>query len=311
MYLFTNVLGAFVFDEKFNVVDSILFRDIEEFQNKEDSIKKLKNKHPNAKEADENSLKNILMHFKNSKFFSDFYNKNIELTKIDLRNSVTKDILLIQSINSVEETDKAISLLIKRLREWYQLHNPEFSRATNDNEKFVEEILDKEKSELLKKLDIGQKNSVGADLAQEDLEPIKSLAHQVNDLIQLRKVQIEYISSLMDELCPNLKAVCDVIVGAKLIEHAGSLKRLSELPASTIQILGAETALFRHMKTGSKMPKHGVIISHSLIAKAPMKMHGKIARALADKISIAAKVDYFKGKFIGDELIKSLEEKFK
>ena len=311
MYLFTNVLGAFVFDDKFNVVDSILFNDIEEYQNKEKSVEKLKSKHKNLKETDENSLKNILIHFKNNNFFTDFYSKNIELTKIDLRNSVTKDILLMQSINSVEETDKAVSILIKRLREWYQLHNPEFSRATDDNEEFVKEILDKKKSELLKKLSIEQKNSVGADLAQEDLEPIKSLAHQVYDLIQLRKAQIQYISTLMDGLCPNLKAVCDVIVGAKLIEHAGSLKRLSEMPASTIQILGAETALFRHMKTGSRPPKHGVIIGHSLIAKAPMKMHGRVARALADKISIAAKVDYFRGKFIGDKLIKLLEEKFK
>jgi nucleolar protein 56 len=82
------------------------------------------------------------------------------------------------------------------------------------------------------------------------------------------------------------------------------------MPASTIQILGAEKALFRHMKTGAKPPRHGIIISHPLIARAPDKMHGKIARALADKLSIASKVDYFKGNFIGDKLKKSLEEKF-
>ena len=114
----------------------------------------------------------------------------------------------------------------------------------------------------------------------------------------------------MDELCPNTKAVCGVLTGAKLIEHAGSLKRLSEMPASTIQILGAEKALFRHMKTGAKPPRHGIIVHHPLIAKAPEKIHGKIARALADKISIASKVDYFQGKFIGDKLKKELEDKF-
>ena len=115
MYLFTNVLGAFVFDEKFNVIDEILFNNIDNYQNKEKSIEKLKNKHKNLKEIDENSLKNILIHFKNSKFFNDFYQKNIELTKIDLRKSVTMDILRIQSVNSEKEIDKAISLLIKRL----------------------------------------------------------------------------------------------------------------------------------------------------------------------------------------------------
>jgi nucleolar protein 56 len=257
------------------------------------------------------------MHFKNSKFFNDFYQKNIELTKIDLRNSVTKDILLMQSINSVEETDKAVSILIKRLREWYQLHNPEFSRATDDNEKFVEGILNNEKNELLGKLKINPKDSVGADLAQEDLEPIKSLAHQVYDLIQLRKAQIEYISTLMDGLCPNLKAVCDVIVGAKLIEHAGSLKRLSEMPASTIQILGAEKALFRSLKTGSQPPKHGLLFQHTLVHAAPRWQRGKIARAISTKAAIAARVDIFgagKNQMLFEKLnirIKEIGEKYK
>ena len=114
----------------------------------------------------------------------------------------------------------------------------------------------------------------------------------------------------MDGLCPNTKAICGAYLGAKLIEHAGSFKRLSEMPASTIQILGAEKALFRHLKTGAKPPRHGLIVNHLLIANAPDSMHGKIARALADKIAIASKVDYFKGNFIGDKLIKELEQKF-
>ena len=151
---------------------------------------------------------------------------------------------------------------------------------------------------------------MGDDLKKEDLGPIRSFTHQIYDLCQLRKAQMDYVSALMDRICPNTKAVCDVLTGARLIERAGSLKRLSEMPASTIQILGAEKALFRHMKTGSRPPRHGVIIHHPLIAKAPEGMHGRIARALADKISIASKIDYFQGKFIGDRLRKELEEKF-
>lgn len=310
MHLFTNIIGAFVFDDKFSVIDKILFNDIGEYNNKEKFIDKLKNKHHNLKEPDENSEKKILAYFKNPEFFSSFYNKNIELTKVGLKNSVTSDSLLIKSINSIDEINKVINILAKVLREWYQLHNPEFSMATHEHEKFVEEILNNEKSELLQKLNIDPKDSIGADLSQENLEPIRSLAHQLYGLIKLREAQVEYSSLLMDELCPNLKAVCGIIVGAKLIEHAGSLKRLSEMPASTIQVLGAETALFRHMKTGSKMPKHGIIIGHSLIAKAPFKMHGRIARALSDKISIASRVDYFKGQFIGNKLKEELEKKF-
>lgn len=310
MYLFSNMLGVFVFNEKLEVVDEVLFKDLEAYKNKERTIEIAKDKHKNLKEPGEKELKNMLLHFKNKKFLTEFHDKNLELTKSDVKNSVNDDVLLIQAIKSVDELDKAINLLVKRLREWYELHNPETSRAVESHEEFIETILDKEKNELLKELKIDASSSIGADLNQENLEPIKGLIHQIHDLYQLRKSQLEYISTLMDGLCPNVKAVCDVTVGAKLIEHAGSLKRLSEMASSTIQILGAEKALFRHMKTGAKPPRHGVIVNHALIAGVPDKMHGKVARSLADKISIAAKVDYFQGKFIGDKLRKVLEDKF-
>ncbi|MBI2653657.1 hypothetical protein HYX02_02485 [Candidatus Woesearchaeota archaeon] len=310
MYIFSNVIGVFVFDDKFDVVDETLFKEIGGYKSRENLIEKIRDKHKNLKELDEKALKSILLHFKNRKYFNNFYSQNIQLTKIDVKNSVTNDILIIHSIKLVDELDKAINLLIKKLREWYELHNPEFSVAVQNHEKFVEEILEKEKSELLNQLKINPNDSMGADLGQEDTEPIKSLAHQIYDLYQLKKEQLNYISTLMDEICQNIKAVCGVAVAAKLIERAGSLKRLSEMPASTIQILGAETALFRHLKTGAKPPRHGVIVHHPLIAQAPNKMHGKIARTLADKISIAVKVDYFQGKFIGDKLRKELEKKF-
>lgn len=310
MYIFSNIIGIFVFDDKFKIVDEILFKDFEDYQKKDKFIQQIQNKHKNLKELDDEAIKKILFYFKNKKFFFDFRNKNLQLAKLDVKNSVIDDVLIIQAINTIVELDKAINILAKRLREWYELYNPEFSRTMENHEKFVEGILDKDKNELLEKLSVNASDSIGADLEQEDIEPIKSLGHQIYDLYQLRKSQLEYISTLMDKFCPNTKAVCGVLVGASLIEHAGSLKRLSEMPASTIQILGAEKALFRHMKTGAKSPRHGLIVNHPLIAKAPDRMHGKIARALADKISIASKIDYFQGKFIGDKLIKELEEKF-
>ena len=311
MYLFSNILGVFVFDESFNIADELSFEDINDYKNKDEFIQKLKHKHKNLKEPDKKELKKILINFRDSRFFSDFYSKNLQLTKLAVKNSVNEDNLIIQSIKSIDELDKAINLLAKRLREWYDLYNPEFSRSVENHEKFTEEILESQKGELLKKINVKMEDSFGADFEQENLAPIRNLTHQIYDLYQLRKNQLGYISKLMDEYCQNIKAICDVMIAAKLLEHAGSLKRLSEMPASTIQILGAEKALFRHMKTGARSPKHGVIVSHSLIAKAPMSMHGKVARSLADKISIAAKVDYFKGQFIGDKLRKDLEEKFR
>ena len=310
MYIFSDILGVFVFDERIDLVEEILFKGIEDPKGRENFIERMRNKHKSLKEPDEIIAKRILLYFKNKKFFGEFYNKNLQLTKSDVKNSVSDDVLLIQSINLIDDLDKAINLLVKRLREWYELHNPEFSRATEKHEKFVMEMLEKDKNELLNEIGVNPQESFGADLAQENLEPIKSLAHQIFDLYQLRKLQEDYISALMDELCPNMKAICGALLAARLVEHAGSLKRLSGMPASTVQILGAEKALFRHMKTGAKPPRHGIIVNHPLIARSQEKMHGKIARALADKISIAAKVDYFNGKFIGDRLKAELERKF-
>ena len=310
MYLFSNILGVFVFDEKFSLVDEMPFNNLKDNKKKDAIIRQIQNKHKNLKEPDGEAIKKILFYFKNKKFFVDFCNKNLQLTKLEMKNSVISDVLLIQSINLIGELDKAINLLARRLREWYEWHNPEFSRAVESHEKFVMEILKKDKDELLKEIKVSHEDSMGADLGQENLEPIKSLAHQIYDLYQLRKLQEGYISTLMDGLCPNIKTVCGALLAAKLIEHAGSLKRLSGMPASTVQILGAEKALFRHMRTGAKPPRHGIIINHPLISKAPEKMHGKVARSLADKIAIAAKVDYFQGKFIGDKLKEELEKKF-
>jgi len=153
--------------------------------------------------------------------------------------------------------------------------------------------------------------SMGADLPNPDLKPIISLAKEISSLFNLRIEQEKYLKSIMEKACPSMLAITGTTIGAKLICQAGSIKRLVEFPASTIQLLGAEKALFRHLKMKSKSPKYGFLHEHPLISKNRRELHGKIARTLADKISIAIKVDYFKGKFIGDKLKKEIEEKFK
>ncbi|MBI2646976.1 hypothetical protein HYW99_00700 [Candidatus Woesearchaeota archaeon] len=311
MYIFSNILGVFIFDEKFQLLDKVLFNNLEDYKNKHKFIEQLKNKYKNLKELDNKSLQNFLEFFKNKDFLNDFYNKNLELTKLSLKNSANEDILIIRAINSIEELDKSLNSLVKALREWYELYNPEYSKAIQFHENFVQDIVNYDKRELLAKLNFNEEQSIGAELAQRDKQIIIVFATQIHKLYQLRKDLVDYVSQLMEDYCPNLKILCETILGAKLIEHAGSLKRLSEMPSSTIQVLGAEKALFRHMKTGAKPPRHGLIVAHPLIAKSPERMHGKIARALADKISIASKVDYFKGQFIGDKLKKILINRFK
>src|SRR3989338_3483881 len=182
MRIFSNILGVFVFDDGFNVVDELSFKDDKDLENKQELIQKLKNKHKNAIEPDKESLKNILPYFKNQKFYNELYDKNLKLTKLDVKNSVNEDILIIQSIKSIDELDKAINLLVKRLREWYDLYNPEFSRSIENHEQFVGEILESQKDELLKKINIKTEDSLGADFEQENLEPLRNLSHQIYDL---------------------------------------------------------------------------------------------------------------------------------
>ena len=112
----------------------------------------------------------------------------------------------------------------------------------------------------------------------------------------------------MKKYCPNVLELAGVTIGAQLLELAKSLRRMAFLPASTIQLLGAEKALFRHLKTGSRSPKYGVIFQHPLIQNTKRSKRGKKARQLADKLSICAKLDFFKGEFLAKEYRKELEE---
>jgi len=235
--------------------------------------------------------------------------ENLILAKKKIKESVNEDNLICQAINSIMESDKVLNILAKRLREWYSLYNPEFEKFISNNEKFSELITKKTREQLLEELNL--KETMGADLKKEDLNYIFKLANEISSLFRYKEETTEYLDKIMSKYCPNLKELAGTTTGAKLLEHVGSLKRLVMMPASTIQILGAEKALFRHMKTGAKPPKYGLIYEHQFIQAAKKSEQGKRSRALADKLSIAVKMDYFKGKFIAKELKQELEEKFK
>ena len=311
--IFSNIIGSFVFSENYKLIDGLLFKDIEQYKNKKEYEEKVKQKHKDITEPRDKDLYNILLFFKDKKYFSQFYNKNLDITRNSVRESVNNDLLIIQTVNSIEEIDKNTNLLVKRLREWYSLYNPEISNRVEDNEKFIFTITKKSKSQLLKELNIDENEALGADLKDKDVSAILLLAAQLNNFYKLKNHYENYLKELEKETCPNFMEVAGATIAAKLISHAGSLRRLVEMPSSTIQILGAEKALFRHMRNKKRNlpPKHGIIHEHQLIQKSKEELHGKAARALADKLSIAIKIDYFKGKFIGDKLKKGLVDKFK
>lgn len=228
-------------------------------------------------------------------------------TKAKIRASVNEDVLISQAISCIDELDKIINQIVVRVREWYSWYNPEFSNKLTDNEKFIEIILKKDKKALL--AEINAKESMGKDLEKQDVDAIMDVARSAKNLIDLRENQKKYLETIERKACPNLLDVLSVTLAAKIIRHGGSLRRIAMTPAPVIQIMGAEKALFKHMSRNAKSPKYGILFAHPLINNAIRKNKGKIARTIADKAAIAAKIDFFKGKYIGQELKKQIEKK--
>jgi nucleolar protein 56 len=147
--------------------------------------------------------------------------------------------------------------------------------------------------------------------ANVDLSIIQNYADQIISLDAYRQELEEYLDSVMEKAAPNINALIGSLIGAKLLAKAGSLQKLAYMPASRIQLLGAEKALYRFLKTGEKRPKHGLIFQWNQIRSAKPWIRGKIARVVAGKIGLSAKVDFFSGEFIGDALLKEIEDKIK
>lgn len=228
----------------------------------------------------------------------------------DISKSVTRDLIIIQAISMLDDLNKITNLMMERFREWYELYLPEISQMIEDHEKFIKTVSGKTREELMK--EFGIEDTMGGDLTEMDVEMLNSISKRIIELYKLRENLRKYIEKLMDEVAPNVKTIAGPTVGARLIALAGGLKELATLPASTIQVLGAEKALFRHLRKGTPPPKHGVLFNHPMVQRLPKKRRGAMARTLAAKISIAAKVDAFTpGKFIADKLQKELDERFK
>jgi nucleolar protein 56 len=317
-YIYSNCIGIFVFDDG-RMIDETLFSKKEMLENQvlfDDGkelpgVKKSAEKHKDAKVfgQDETVPAEILDHFNDPKYLLKFREANLIITKRKVAESLRPDHLIIQAVNNIDEIDKVGNTLARRLREWYELYNPEFSKSIESHEKFAELIVKKSKDELLKEIGVSASESMGAEVKGEDLDAIMELAKGLDALYQMRERQVKYVEASMKKHLPNVNAIAGAMIGAKMLAFARSLKRMVLFPASTIQLLGAEKALFRHIKTGAKSPKYGVIVNHPLVARLKPKDKGRAARVLADKISIAAKIDYFKGDFKGDSLLKEVKEK--
>jgi len=253
------------------------------------------------------------------------HNVSVELAKLKVKTTVERrDLLAAQAVQSVDDLDKSLNVFMSRVREWFGLHYPELDRMLDKHETYARLVVnlgtrenftaDNLEKEGLPKVKSGSlakvaAASMGADLGDEDLAQIQGMCRSVLELYGVRQSLEKYVDAVMGEVAPNLKEIGGSLLGARLLALAGGLMNLAKLPASTIQILGAEKALFRSLKTKARPPKHGIIFQHPLIHDAKRWQRGKIARALAGKLSIAARVDAFGGKYAGDGLKADLEKR--
>ncbi len=202
------------------------------------------------------------------------------------------DMKLIAAVHTRDSIINVTNILYERLEEWVTLHDIKIKgRSLPDRVRSVEKQI--------------------TSLPKGDQKVLAELIERIKDMMMYRKMLNEYIDRLTDDCCPNVKHLVGSDLAAQLITLAGGVERLALFPASTVQLLGAEKALFRHIKTGAKPPKYGVLFKHPKVIHAPRKKKGKIARIIAAHVSIAARADAFTGNWIGDRLKEDMEKRIR
>ncbi len=207
-----------------------------------------------------------------------------------------QDRILSQEVNAIDDLVRTANLLVERLREWYALHAPEATRHVTDAKELANLVATHgDRANVmaaLKQADVAT-TSLGTDLDPADLAVIQGFAAALQGVHASWAALEARVGGLMETVAPNVASVVGPVIGARLIALSGGLNRLATWPAGTVQLLGAETALFRHLKEGTKPPKHGILFQHPLVHLAPPWQRGPTARALALAAATGAKADAF------------------
>lgn len=232
-----------------------------------------------------------------------------------------KDFSLIQAVRSLDDLDSAKSLLFTRLDEWAKINFPELSFQNEESlcafvEKFackedidenaLEKLFGKDKATQIMGL---AKNSFGSPFDEADKKAIRDMASGITKMFDIRKQIERYIENESEKEFKNISFLTDPVLAARLVTQAGGLERLAKMSGSTIQVIGAETALFKHLRSGTLPPKHGVIFQSAYIRGSPYEIRGRVARSLAAKLAIAAKADFFTKRFIAEKLKEDFEKR--
>lgn len=253
--------------------------------------------------------------------------KLLKKTKEEVKEFyLDRSIHIIKAVSMLTALDECFNLLLEGIKEWFSINFPELEKEIKSNELYLKllSVLGERKNfskknllafsldeKVISVISLKAEQSIGSDISIEDVQQIKSLAEKILLLRQERESLSKYIELQMKKELPNFTAVAGPLIGAKLLSLAGSKKKLALMPASTIQLLGAEKALFSSLKNKSKTPKHGIIFNHPMVVQVKKKNKGKMARTLASKLSIAVKADFFGKKDVSKELLKTLNNRFK
>lgn len=227
----------------------------------------------------------------------------VRLAKGRMRQAVGPEDQLRQAVGALDELQEQENALLERLREWYGLHFPELAPMV-DSATYLELIASHGRRD---RMPIVQPESVGADIGEREEDRLRAFASLGKTVGEQRRAIETYVERSIKELAPNVSELAGPMIAARLVSLAGSVERLARAPSGTVQLLGAERALFRHLRSGSRPPKHGVLFQHPWVHRAPRWQRGAIARAFAGRIAIAARADAYTKRTIAPDLLKDLE----
>jgi nucleolar protein 56 len=227
----------------------------------------------------------------------------VRLARGRIRRATGPEDHLRQAIGALDEILEQENALLERLREWYGLHFPELA-PTVDPSSYVDLIAMHGRRE---RMPLPPPDSVGAVLGEPEEDQLKAFAALAKSVGERRKAIEGYVEHSVRELAPNVAELTGPMIAARLVSLAGGVEKLARAPAGTVQLLGAERALFRHLRSGSRPPKHGVLFQHPWVHRSPRWQRGAVARAFAGRISIAARADAYTKRRIASDLLKDLE----
>lgn len=229
----------------------------------------------------------------------------LDLSKSFLHGAIGMDKFIIQAYNAYSDMTRIEASMYERLQEWFTLHYPE---CKLQQKKLADAVVSFGRRENFSNF----KFSTGVEIKDADMEAVMGFARSILSVAENRKAMEKYLKERITEIMPNFSSIIDPLLAARFLSLAGSLEKLSRMTSSTIQLLGAEKALFRHLKNNrDRSPKFGILFLSSVIQNSPPDRRGKVARLLSSKLMMAAKIDFYSKRDESEKLKKEINEELK